>query len=77
MREWLKRDLRRGVPKMVQAPDSCTNGTAGIELSTADDVYAERARLRRERDFWRCRCGQLLDAICIASSIADEWDEEA
>ena len=77
MREWLRRDLRRDVPRMGQVPETKSNWASYSESGSSDDVFSECERLRKERDFWRCRCGQLPDAISDARSIADEWDEEA
>ena len=41
MRKWLRRDLRRNVPTMGQAPEVEANGTADGESYGAEDVYDE------------------------------------
>jgi hypothetical protein len=50
MREWLRRDLRRHAPIMVQAHESESDGTADGESDGADDVFSEYERTQSERN---------------------------
>lgn len=50
MREWLRRDLRRHVPIMGQAPEAEANGTADGESYGADDVFSEHEKTQSERN---------------------------
>lgn len=50
------------------------------ELDTAygalEIAVKSESRLERERDGWRMRCGELLDAAHAIQGVADAWDEE-
>lgn len=50
------------------------------ELDTAygalEIAAKNESRLESERDRWRMRCGELLDAAHAMQGVADAWDEE-
>lgn len=68
------RSLRAHIKKMQEGRNGWHIKARKLQ-EEIDELEKQVGKLKAEREGWRMRCGKMLDAMSVARSIADEWDE--
>lgn len=56
--------------------DALRDDLMALQTEAIAKLQEQVGKLTAERDGWRMRCGELLDAAHAMQGVADAWDEE-